>query len=337
MAKRRRTRNLLGLLLVAVATIAALSWLYLGVRPLAVRREGRKLMVRYEKAVRLNQVLDDLQGRGILRNALAARVLALLERRTSVVTAGSYSVNSSMTAEGILRQLRNPIVVLLRLPETNWANRTAHLLANNDIADADEYMRLVRDPRQFANDVAFPLPKDSLEGYLYPKRYELPPLFGAKRVIEMQLKEFERNVWDSPQRPKDLKRTLTIASLVQLEAGKDEDRPMIAGVIENRLKKKMPLQIDATILYALQKWRKLTFKDYHGVVSHYNTYTNKGLPPGPICSPDEKDILAAMNPAKHDYLYYVALPNGRSVYAANYKDHLKNIALRKAAIKELHS
>jgi len=194
-------------------------------------------------------------------------------------------------------------------------------------------MALVRDPSQFAHDVSFPLPKDSLEGYLYPKKYDLPPLYGARRVILKQLKEFERNVWDARERPKNLTRTLIVASLVQLEAGRDDDRPMIAGVIENRLKKKMPLQIDATILYALQKWRRLSFKDYHGVKSPYNTYTTKGLPPGPICSPDAKDIQAAMHPAKHDYLYYVALPDGRSIYAATYHDHLKNIEIRKAALK----
>jgi UPF0755 protein len=240
-----------------------------------------------------------------------------------------------MSAEEVLHQLRMPVTLLLRLPETNWANRTAHLLANYDVVDADDYMDLVNDPKQFADDVSFPLPKGSLEGYLYPKRYSLPPLYGAKRVIQQQLKEFEKNVWNGPDRPKDLKRTLTVASLVQLEAGVDDDRSMIAGVIENRLKKKMPLQIDSTILYALQKWRRLTFKDYHSVDSPYNTYTHKGLPPGPICSPDEKDIEAAIHPAKHNYLYYVALPNGKSIYAATYKDHLKNIALRKAALKEL--
>jgi len=310
-------------------------WLINGIRPLATKAGPQKSYVRYEKTLRLPAVLDDLQKRGMLRNALATRLLALLERRASTVPAGSYAINPAMSGEEVLRQLRNPVYLFIRFPETNWANRTAHLLANYDVVDADEYMDLVHNPSEFANDVSFPLPKDSLEGYLYPERYELPPLDGARAVIEMQLKEFEKNVWNAPNRPKDLKRTLIVASLVQLEAGKDVDRPMIAGVIENRLKKKMPLQIDATILYALQKWRRLSFKDYHAVKSPYNTYTVKGLPPGPICSPDAKDIEAAMYPAKHDYLYYVALPGGRSIYAATYKDHLKNVAIRKAALKEI--
>lgn len=323
------------MLIVLTAAAGAAVWLYDALQPLAKRGEGQKFTVRYESPMRLPDILDDLEKRGVLRNSLATRILALLERRPSIVTAGSYSFGSAMNAEEILRQLRKPIFVLIHLPETYWASRTAILLQKHDIVDADEYMELVRNPGQFSDVVDFPLPKDSLEGYLYPKKYELPPLYGARRVIQEQLKEFERSVWNGPERPKNMKWILTLASLVQLEAGTDEDRAMIAGVIDNRIKKKMPLQIDSTILYALQKWRRLTFKDYRNVKSPYNTYTNKGLPPGPICSPDVKDIEAAMHPAKHNYLYYVALPNGHSIFAATYKDHLKNIAKRKAALKEL--
>jgi UPF0755 protein len=290
--------------------------------------------VRYENGGRLQTILRDLQKRELVRNALAVRILAFIERRPTTVVAGTYSISAAMSAQEVLTQLRTPVKLIIRLPETNWANRTAHLLGNYNIVDPNEYMNLVRDPHAFKGVVSFPLPKGSLEGYLYPRKYDLPPLYGARRVIEKQLKEFEKVVWNGTDRPVDMQRTLTLASLVQLESGVDSDRPMIAGVIENRIKKKMPLQIDATINYALQKWRRLTFKDYRNVESPYNTYKIKGLPPGPICSPDAKDIEAAMHPAKHDYLYYVALPNGRSIFAATYKEHLKNIAIRKAAIAE---
>ena len=335
MAKKRRAKKWLApLVLVGLVVIAGL-WFFDALGAPAGKGQGKKEFIRYENASRLSVVLRDLEKRGLLKNALATRLLAMLQHRPATVIAGSYSLSPSVSAQEILRQLAKPVNLILRLPETNWANRTAHLLANHDIVNADEYMRLVKDPKEFSKDVSFPLPKDSLEGYLYPKKYELPPLFGARRVIEMQLKEFERTVWDSSDRPKDMHRTLTLASLVQLEAGVDDDRPMIAGVIENRIKKKMPLQIDSSLLYGIQKWRRLTYKDYKTIDSPYNTYKYKGLPPGPICSPDAKDIEAAMHPAKHNYLYYVALPNGRSIYAATYKEHLKNIGLRKAAIAAL--
>jgi UPF0755 protein len=152
-------------------------------------------------------------------------------------------------------------------------------------------------------------------------------------VVVRRLKNFEQKVWSKIGPVPDLPRVITIASLVQLEAGADEDRPMIAGVIENRLKKGMPLQIDAGIMYALGKWRRLYFKDYKNVKSPYNLYLHKGLPPTPICSPSIKSIEAALHPADHDYLYYVALPNGHSLFAKTPAQHEHNIRLRLAAIK----
>ena len=335
MAKKRKARKWTAPLVILGLVVVAGLWFLNALRAPVANGQGKKEFVRYENVTRLPVALRDLEKRGFLKNALAARLLATLQHRSTTVMSGTYSLSPSMSASEILRQLAKPVNLILRLPETNWANRTAHLLANHAIVNADEYMRLVKEPGEFAKDVSFPLPKDSLEGYLYPKKYELPPLFGARRVIQLQLKEFENRVWDSDDRPKDMHRTLTLASLVQLEAGVDDDRPMIAGVIENRIKKNMPLQIDSSLLYGIQKWRRLTYKDYKTIDSPYNTYKYKGLPPGPICSPDAKDIEAALHPAKHNYLYYVALPNGHSIYAATYKEHLKNIALRKAAIAAL--
>ena len=334
MAKRRRSKKWVASLLVLVVVFTGI-WFVIQLQPVVPTGKVNLEYVRFDDTTRLGRVLQELERRKLIKSSFAVRVLAFLEKRPTTVKAGTYNINAGMSAQQVLRQLQKPINIIIRFPETNWANRTAHLLAQYRIVDADEYMRLFHDPNAFANDVSFPLPATTLEGYLYPKKYAVAPLDGAQKIIKMQLKEFEKVVWNGPERPSNLQRTLTLASLVQLESGVDEDRAMIAGVIENRIKKKMPLQIDSTILYALQKWRRLTFKDYRAVKSPYNTYMVLGLPPGPICSPDEKDILAAMHPAKHNYLYYVALPNGHSLFAETYSQHLKNIGLRKAAIAVL--
>ena len=329
MRRKRRLIFLAGLLLIS-AIVAV--WLLPGLAPVGPA-SAPKIFIRYEDPVPLDKVLSDLAQRGILKSSQAAKWVTFLAGGSGPVAIGSYSVGPGQNALSILLALRKPIHQTIRLPETNWANRSAHVLEQHNVTSADEYMEIVRDPGQIANEVSFPLPKDSLEGYLYPGRYDLPPLFGAKRTILKQLEAFEKNIWPLGKSDPDFRRTLILASLVQLEAGKDSDRPIIAGVIENRIKARMPLQIDATIEYALQKWRRLTFKDYRNVKSPYNTYLIKGLPPGPICSPDKKDIEAAMHPAKHDYLFYVALPNGQTIYSATYKEHLKNIKKRRAAMK----
>jgi UPF0755 protein len=196
-------------------------------------------------------------------------------------------------------------------------------------------MALVKKPQEFQALVSFKLPSDSLEGYLYPDTYELPPLLGARGVIVRQLVAFTKKVWEPLQHPKNLHRLLTVASLVELETKMASERPVVAAVIENRLKKGMRLQIDASINYGLQKWRPLARSEYQSVDSPYNLYRHGGLPPTPICSPTVATIRDSMNPDPHPYLYYVALPDGHSLFSSTYNEHLHNIKLRKAAIKAL--
>jgi UPF0755 protein len=224
---------------------------------------------------------------------------------------------------------------MLRLPETNWALRTAHLLEKHKVCTTDEYMDLVRNPQQFQELVKFPIESSTLEGYLYPATYDLPPTLGARDVILMQLKRFESEVWEGLNHPKNLLRTLTVASMVELEVRYDNERPIVAGVIENRIREGMPFQIDASINYGLQEWRPLKVSEYSSVDSPYNLYRHKGLPPTPICSPSAVSVDAAIHPGNHEFLYYVAMPGGVSVFAETYKEHLKNVAKRRAAIKAL--
>jgi UPF0755 protein len=194
-------------------------------------------------------------------------------------------------------------------------------------------MALVRQPQEFKGVVDFPLPSDSLEGYLYPDTYDFPPLYGARNAIKRQLKAFQEKVYEPLGRPKNLHRLVTIGSMIELEVMKDEERPKVAGVIENRVKQNMYLGIDAALLYGIQKWRQLTLDDYRNIDSPYNTYTHKGLPPGPICSPTYASVKAAKNPSHHNYLYYVAMPTGYHMFAPDYPTHLANIQRRKAALR----
>jgi UPF0755 protein len=139
-------------------------------------------------------------------------------------------------------------------------------------------------------------------------------------------------VWIPLGKPKELHRAVVIGSMIELEVMRDDERPVVAGVVENRLKIGMRLQLDATVLYAMQRWKNPTRRDLVETRSPYNTYLVAGLPPGPICSPTVKSVRAALQPKAHDYLYYVALPTGQHMFAATYPEHLRNIRRRKAAI-----
>jgi UPF0755 protein len=288
--------------------------------------------VRFDRSIPMTDALADLQTKGIVRDAHAMHYYALYRRERNNVPEGTYSLHPGMTADEIFGALKKAIRQMVRVPEENWSNRTARLLEKKEVLKAADYEALVKTPQEFKNDVDFPLPPNTLEGYLWPDTYDFPPEVGARTVISRQLKAFEKKVWIPLGKPANLDRTLIIASMIELEVARDEERPIVAGIIENRLKKKMPLQLDATILFAQDNWHEPNLKDIRKTDSPFNTYKHKGLPPTPVCSPGLKSIEAAMHPSKNDYLYYVALPGGKSLFAKTMKEHEANIGIRKAEL-----
>lgn len=318
-------------LAVLMGAAGAALWLQRETRPMP---EGEKFYYRLDANTSMRVVLDELGARKVVRNPSAFRLWATLRRRAGSIRSGTYEVRPGMGPDALLKALQGPIRQMVRLPETNWSSRSANILEQKGVTTAEEYNGLVKSPGSFKDAVEYPLPEDSLEGYLYPDTYDLPPLLGAEQVIRRQLRAFEQKVWKAFDKPKDLHRVLTIASMVELEVARDDERPIVAGVIENRVRLGMRLQIDATVLFGMQKWQRLTFKQIREAESPYNTYLNSGLPPGPICSPSSKSVAAALNPAKHEFLFYVALPEGRHLFSKTYAEHLANIEKRKKALAE---
>ncbi len=282
------------------------------------------------------KVLADLQDRKIIRSRHALRLYGMMNKKSDSVKSGTYKVWRGMTPDELYATLTKPIRQMFRMPETNWARRSANLLERANITTAGEYMDLWAEPDRFESSVLPVKGKKSLEGFLYPDTYDFPPLLGAEGVVQRQLDNFEKRVMPHIDKEDDLYRILIVASLVELEVAKDSERPIVAGIIYNRLKVGMRLEIDACINYALQEWRPLTYADLKNVNSPFNTYLNTGLPPTPICSPTLKSILAAKTPAKHNFLYYVAMPEKYHLFSESYAEHLRNIAKRKAALKALN-
>jgi UPF0755 protein len=333
--RRKINRTWLYVAGAAVVTAAgAYGWLFSN---LGTAEGAKTSYVRFDERLTVDEAIGRLKESNLIANADAFRLYARFFRHSRIVAPGTYRVRLNKGPDALLTSLQQPLVQMVRLPETNWASRNAILLEKADVCDAEEYMRLVRQPKLFQSDVSFPLPAKSLEGYLYPDTYDFPPLLGAKAVIKRQLANFEKRVWMGLGQPMDLDRYVKIGSLVELETKLEDEKPIVAGVIENRLRKGMRLQIDASINYGLQKWRPLLRSEYQSVISPYNLYRVEGLPPTPICSPTVESIRAAMNPAVHNNLYYVALPSGESLFSATYDEHRQNIKRRKEAMAALIS
>lgn len=281
----------------------------------------------FAKPRRLSEVIEEFQTKGFIKNAFATKMVAVLKGVGRTVTPGAYRVSTGMSSTDLLDALKIPIKQMVRIPEARWIARVAKTLEDKKVCKADDYTALANQSDKF-KDTGLPFFNESLEGFLYPDTYNFPPEIGAEWVIRRQLANFEKKTKDLGLTPQNARRTIVIASLLELEAADYKEKQMIAGVIENRLLRGMRLQIDATVNYGLQVWRPLVYADYTTVKSPYNTYLYKGLPPGPICSPTIDSIRAALNPIKHNMVYYITMPDGITRFTATYPEHLANVKLR---------
>jgi UPF0755 protein len=279
-------------------------------------------------------VLVDLEHQGVVRHAWAADLWATYRRSAPRIAEGTYRVRPGASVDDVLRSFTSPIRQFVRIPEGRWIAQVAQVLESKQVCSAQEYVRAASNPAAFQRYVSFPLPKSgTLEGYLFPDTYDLPPLLGAEETIIRQLRTFEERVAPHVTPKTDLRKAVIVASMIELETALDRERPVVSGVIANRLARGQRLEIDATVLYALGEWRELRPGEVRRVKSPYNTYLHAGLPPGPIGAPGLASILAALHPARHRYFYYVAMPDRSHLFAETYSDHLVNIRTARRAAR----
>jgi UPF0755 protein len=175
------------------------------------------------------------------------------------------------------------------------------------------------------------VPTETLEGYLFPATYSFPEGTTAREAVTAMLERFEsvwKPEWDARLQAMSISRNdaMAMAAIVEKEARKPEERPIISAVYWNRVKKGMRLQADPTVQYALPEHKERVYYKDLAVDSKYNTYRNAGLPPGPIASPGEASIVAALNPANVTFLYFVAHPDGHHEFRNTFAEHERAIA-----------
>lgn len=279
------------------------------------------------------EVAADLERAGIV--PLARVFLWRLERQelSRRIQAGTYRLDRPLTLDEVIRTLVEGRVasVTVTLPE-GWAavRMFAHLEAAG-LGKSRRYLEIWRDAGRIRDlDPA----ADSLEGYLFPDTYRFPLDADENAVVEAMLSRFRAvaapalaDAGEAGAR----RQALVLASLVEKETGAVEERPLVASVLANRLRRGMPLQCDPTVIYA--EW--LEKGEWDGEInrsdlrrdSPYNTYRRKGLPAGPVCNPGLPAIRAALRPAETGYLYFVSRNDGHHVFSEDLRAH--NRAVRK--------
>lgn len=309
--------------------------------------ENDTFYIDIEEGKTAHQIADILVQKKVLHDTTTFLITADLRGLGQKLRAGEYQIAGTQSPYEILdmlatgKQYYHPLVIPEGFTQLDIAKRCAESL----ICDATAFLDQCRQMSLFSFVIA-QAPggaNAAVEGVLYPDTYYLfkntPPI----KVLDRMTKRFEDVVrtlhddalakskergtpwwWESETASFDVQihRITVLASIVEKEAKRSEDRPLIASVFVNRIKKQMPLQADSTVHYAINDWsRSLTSEDLK-TESAYNTYVNPGLPPAAICNPGKDCLQAAMQPADSNYLFFIAKNDGQTKFTASYDEFL---------------
>jgi UPF0755 protein len=334
MPRRRRSRfgMLVVFALLAVALCVAAVWFNT-----RVGRTGSIARVTIPPRASLAVIADSLRRANVVRSALVFRVVAQVRGlpRDSVV-GGRYLVPRGSSVEAIVAQLESGSGRFRRLtiPE-GWGIRQIAKLTEDSLGiPVDSLLAATRDSSRRSR---MHTPSADVEGYLFPATYEFTDGTDAGSVVDTMLATFElrwRSAWNATlaQQGRTRHALVTLASIVEKEAGRSSDRPLIAAVYVNRLRSGMRLQADPTVVYAmgLASKKRVLFSDLR-IDSPYNTYRVAGLPPGPIASPGTASLAAAVEPAASEAMFFVAFPDGHSEFTKTFAEHTTAVKAARAA------
>jgi UPF0755 protein len=316
----------LGTLLLSAGGAAA--WWNHQLGPIAAEDESTRLFV-VERGDALGHVARKLELEGLIRNAFALELLARWRGDAAKLRAGEYDLSSSWSVGTILRRITAGRVRTYEivLPEGIRTDEIGLRLEQLGVVEAEEFVTLARDP-EFARSLG--VEASSLEGYLYPETYRLSRDLSARDVARILVEQFDR-VWSEIEpavAAQDMTKheIVTLASIVEKETGVPEERPIIAAVFRNRLRRGMRLETDPSVIYGIEDYDgNIKKKHLLDASNPYNTYKIPGLPPGPIASPGIDALRAVLEPAESEYLYFVSKNDGTHHFSRSYREHVNAV------------
>ncbi len=271
------------------------------------------------------EVARQLQAEGVVRSAEGFKLLAWVRGDARRIKAGPYDFGGPATPGRVLDRLVAGDVRRQRLtiPEGFSLREIAARIEEEGIGRAETFLQLAQDPGFIASlGIASP----SLEGYLFPDTYLFDSGTPEDRLIRTMVRQFTSRlvpdlVEGAAKWGLDSHQLVTLASIIQKEAGNRQEMPVIAAVFHNRLRRNMPLQADPTVIYGVDDYTGTITRKHLQTPTPYNTYRMVGLPPGPIASPGEDALRAAAFPAEADYLFFVARGDGTHTFSRTLSEH----------------
>lgn len=290
-----------------------------------------------------SEIVQELKAKDIIPSAVVLKVIGKLTGKDDKVISRRYIFKTGMTNLDVLNIITDASLfqsVKFTVNEGLTIKQIGRL--------AEKYLGLSRDKfiEEAKNDSLINLLglKDTvktLEGFLYPDTYDVPLEITERGLVHILFNEFRKKVFNNQEimdsiaaKKLDFYNVMKMASIIEGETRKDDEKPRIAGVYYNRIRKNMRLEADPTVQYSLPEPKKrLTYDDLQ-VKSPYNTYIIKGLPPGPINNPAVSSIKAAINPERHNFIFFVATGEGGHTFTENYADHLKAVDVYRKKMNE---
>jgi UPF0755 protein len=322
----RRGAAVVCLLLLAVAALGV----WLGLQPARAVAEGPRT-VEIPAATGVLGIARYLAAEGVIRSQATFVGLSLIRGTARSLKAGEYEVPQGASLLAVLRLLETGRVKphLLVLPEGFTIRELARQLEAEGIGPATEVIRVATDPMMAWN---LGIEASSLEGYLFPDTYQVTKGTRVEEILSRMVQRFRDRVGTpevvarARQRGFSLHQLVTLASIVEKETALAPERPIIARVFLNRLERDMPLQADPTVAYAMAKEGRPPTRDDLQTDHAYNTYRNRGLPPGPIGSPGRLTIDAVLDPANVPYLYFVSIDDRAHHFSTTLEEHNQAVA-----------
>lgn len=299
-------------------------------------REMKDIVVEVPAGSSTNRIAQILFDSGLIHNKSIFKYQVKKLEVDGKLRAGIYELNTTMDLDEIIENIvkggKSNNGTKITIPEGYELDMIAKKLSDEGIVDYNRFLKLAGDKKNFEDKFAFLKELDegqSLEGFLYPSTYEVLASTSEEEVIEKMLSEFEK-IYRKDIEPKlkemnmSLNEVVTLASIIEREGKLDRERPIMSAVFHNRIKKGMHLQSCATVQYILGERKARLTDEETSIPSPYNTYVNGGLPPGPIASPGEPSIVAAVNPSDVDYLFFVLTgDDGSHTFTMTYDEHLR--------------
>jgi len=266
-----------------------------------------------------------MQAAGLVPSARALTLWARFKGVDRQIQQGAYQFGELLTPIALVEKMRSgeAMVIHVLLPEGATARDLASILERDGLGPAPTFASLTHDPA-FARSLG--VSADGLEGYLFPDTYFFSPLDSAQRILGMFVARFHQVF--TPDLAAEAERSgftvhqiVTLASVIEKETGREDERPLVSAVFRNRLRHGMPLQADPTVIYGIENFDgHLTRRDLQ-TPTPYNTYIEPGLPPGPIANPGRSSLVAALRPADVPYLYFVARDDGSHEFNSSLAEH----------------